>query len=86
VEDKLLCFNENNDRHFDSIKFIEETDQVEPVYNLNTSGEHTFLVSGYVVHNFAYFRSFRTWWHRNFIDPKDPTQTREQVAITSNYY
>ncbi|HTE44523.1 MAG TPA: Hint domain-containing protein [Gemmatimonadaceae bacterium] len=43
--------------------------RVEPVYNLYTSGEHTFVVHGCVVHNFTHFRAMRTLWHRLFVDP-----------------
>lgn len=48
---------------------VLDTGRNEVVYNLYTTGEHTFLVDGYVVHNFTFFRSFRTWWHKLFVDP-----------------
>tara|TARA_B100000809_G_C15051376_1_gene499037 strand:- start:162 stop:953 length:792 start_codon:yes stop_codon:yes gene_type:complete len=41
----------------------------EPVYNLYTAFEHTFVVDGIVVHNFTTLRVFRTWFHQNLIDP-----------------
>ena len=41
----------------------------EPVYNLYTAFEHTFVVNGIVVHNFTTLRVFRTWLHQNLIDP-----------------
>lgn len=41
----------------------------EPVYNLYTAGEHTFIVEGCVAHNFTVLRTLRTWLHRVFIDP-----------------
>ena len=41
----------------------------EPVYNLYTAGEHSFIVEGCVVHNFTTMRVVRTWLHRWFIDP-----------------
>lgn len=82
VGDKLLGIDENRGSYFDSINFVGETDQIEPVYNLHTSGDHTFIVSGYVVHNFAYFRTLRTWWHRSFIDPKESVETSLIDPIT----
>lgn len=51
----------------DSIEIISEK---EPVYNLYTALEHTYIVDGCIVHNFAYFLAFRTWWHKNFVDSK----------------
>jgi Pretoxin HINT domain len=45
------------------------TTRFEPVYNLYTSGDHTFVVDGgIIVHNFAFFRSLRVVWHRVFFD------------------
>lgn len=41
----------------------------EPVYNIYTAGEHTFVVDGVVVHNFTILRVFRTWLHQWLIDP-----------------
>jgi hypothetical protein len=41
----------------------------EPVFNLFTSGEHTFVVDGVVVHNFTRFPVLRTIIHRLFFDP-----------------
>jgi pretoxin HINT domain-containing protein len=56
------------------------TDRVEPVHNLFTTGEHTFVVQGYVVHNFAYLRNLRSWWHRLFVDWKvESMKTRNRT-------
>lgn len=44
---------------------IVKTNRVEPVFNLITEGEHTFIVQGCVVHNFTYLRSLRIWWHEH---------------------
>ena len=40
----------------------------EPVYNLYTAFEHTFIVDGVIAHNFSTLRVFRTWLHKNLID------------------
>jgi len=53
------------------VNSIRKTDRVETVHNLFTAVEHTFIVKGQVVvHNFAYLRALRTWWHRLFVDGK----------------
>ncbi len=41
----------------------------EPVYNLYTAGEHTFVVDGVVVHNFTFARGLRTHLHKFFLEP-----------------
>jgi len=41
----------------------------EMVYNLHTSGEHTFIVEGVVAHNFTRLRVLRTFVHKLFVDP-----------------
>lgn len=43
---------------------IAATNRAEPVFNLITEGECTFVVQGCVVHNFTYFRNVRVWWHK----------------------
>ena len=40
----------------------------EPVYNLHTTGDHTFVVEGVVAHNFTELRALRTAWHQLFVD------------------
>lgn len=50
------------------IKVSQEQIQ-EPVYNIYTAGEHTFVVDGVVVHNFTILRVLRTWFHQWLIDP-----------------
>lgn len=40
----------------------------EAVYNLHTTGDHTFVVEGVVAHNFTEFRELRTAWHQMFVD------------------
>jgi len=48
---------------------VEAEATPEPVYNLYTAGEHTFVVEGVVVHNFTHLRVLRTWMHRLLVDP-----------------
>jgi len=43
---------------------VAKTERVEPVFNLVTDVDHTFVVAGCVVHNFTYFRTLRVWWHK----------------------
>lgn len=43
-----------------TVKRLEKTDRCEPVFNLVTEGEHTFLAHGCVVHNFTMFRAVRS--------------------------
>ncbi len=71
IGDQVLMVDENLNKEFGHISHIEETDRIEPVYNLYTETEHTFIASGLVAHNFTYFRTFRTWWHKNYIDSKE---------------
>ncbi len=51
-----------------SVAKIVLTNTYEPVFNLYTEGEHTFIADGSVVHNFSYFRTLRTVFHQLFID------------------
>ncbi|MEA2345348.1 MAG: hypothetical protein QOF63_3517 [Thermoanaerobaculia bacterium] len=52
------------------VERVQKSARCEPVYNLHTTIDHTFIVQGYVIaHNFAWLRTLRTWWHRLFIDP-----------------
>lgn len=48
---------------------VQAEPKPEPVYNLYTAGEHTFVVEGVVVHNFTHLRVLRTWMHRLLVDP-----------------
>ena len=41
----------------------------EPVFNIYTAGEHTFIAEGFVAHNFTEFRRVRTILHQLFLDP-----------------
>ena len=48
---------------------ISNEQTLEPVYNLYTAGEHTFIVDGVVVHNFTILRTLRTLIHQYLFDP-----------------
>lgn len=54
----------------------------EPMYNLHTTGEHNFLVNGFVAHNFSHFRWLRTWLHRVLVDRRLP-RVPEGMVIQS---
>lgn len=47
----------------------EATGHREPVFNLHTTGPHTFVVEGVVAHNFTVLREIRALWHRLSVDP-----------------
>ena len=49
---------------------IARTERVEPVLNIHTAWEHTFVVENFVVHNFGHFRALRVLWHRLAIDSR----------------
>jgi hypothetical protein len=61
---------------------VVATERRESVHNLHTVGEHTFVVSGFVAHNFTRFRALRTWWHRLFIDPFVNRRSHRASAVT----
>lgn len=52
-----------------SITSVSPTDRFEPVYNLHTTGAHSFIADGVVVHNFTWARAARTLMHRLLVDP-----------------
>lgn len=47
---------------------VEPTSRVESVFNLGTTGEHSYIVDGLVAHNFTHLRWLRSWWHRLVLD------------------
>lgn len=53
---------------------------VTRVYNLHTSGPHTFLVDGVVAHNFTHLRSLRTLVHRLLLDPARARRPRRPLG------
>ena len=55
---------------------VVKTERVEPVFNLLTDVDHTFVVAGCVVHNFTYFRKLRVWWHRAMLLSERATLSR----------
>ena len=48
---------------------VVPTDRFEPVHNIVTTGSHNFIVQGLSVHNFAFARGIRTFWHQIFVAP-----------------
>lgn len=60
---------------------VVKTERVEPVFNLLTDVDHTFVVAGCVVHNFTYFRKLRMWWHRTM--PSSERETRNRFAANA---
>jgi Pretoxin HINT domain len=74
--DQLIAFDERGGFKHETVLSVENTDRRQAVYNLHTAGDHTYIVDGLIVHNFVYFRTFRTHWHRLFIDPPQKAATR----------
>lgn len=52
-----------------SITRVSHTERFEPVYNLHTTGAHSFIADGVVVHNFTWARAVRTLVHKLLVDP-----------------
>ena len=59
-----------------------QTERVEPVFNLLTDVDHTFVAAGCVVHNFTYFRKVRVWWHRAMM-LSDHSQPRVEIPVAT---
>jgi len=53
-----------------TVSSVVKTKHSEPVFNLITEEEHTFIVQGCVVHNFTYFRRLRMFWHKHLLNDK----------------
>lgn len=51
------------------ISAIQPIDRAK-VFNLHTSGEHTFFADGVVAHNFTFLRSVRVWLHCWLLDKR----------------
>lgn len=47
---------------------VGPTTRREPVFNLVTADEHSYIVDGFVAHNFAHLLRLRTWWHQLVLD------------------
>jgi hypothetical protein len=56
------------------------TGRFEPVHNLITEGEHTFLAAGYVVHNYVWFRTLRVWLSRLLVETRLPRRAPERLS------
>lgn len=80
---KIMVMYEIMSAECAQVTSIEVLPEKEPVYNLYTAFEHTYIVDGCIVHNFAYFLALRTWWHRNFIDSKEAKGTTYKELINS---
>ena len=66
--DALLRVDDTGEDHLVRIEAIL-AEPAEPVFNLHTTGPHTFIAEGVVAHNFTELRWLRTWAHRLFVDP-----------------
>ena len=75
-DDQLIAFDERGGIKHETVLSVEITDRLQAVYNLHTAGDHTYIVDGLIVHNFVDFRTFRTHWHRLFIDQPEKAATR----------
>lgn len=65
---QLMCVDANGRSHWASLSELTISDP-EPVFNLHTTGTHTFIAGGVVAHNFTEVRWLRTMAHRIFVDP-----------------
>lgn len=74
-----LC-SKNDQRVRTSVK----TQRFEPVHNLITTGSHTYVVSGFVVHNFVFARRIRTFLNQIFIDPRWRSPRLKQLQESSD--
>lgn len=61
---------------------VVKTERVEPVFNLLTDVDHTFVVAGCVVHNFTYFRTVRVWWYRAMM-LSDHSQPSVEIPVAT---
>jgi hypothetical protein len=81
MKDELVTIEDSGRRSVAKVISLSRTAQREPVYNLYTSTDHTYIVEGCVVHNFSHLRLLRTWLHRLLIDPwKDSVPGRVSVT------
>ena len=67
--DQLITVGEHLQRSLEIVAVVRETIHKQPVFNLYTVTDHTFIVEWCVVHNFAHLRILRTFLHRFFFDP-----------------
>lgn len=66
--EKVHFIEENKVSHSEVVA-SKVSDQMAPVYNLYTSGEHNVVVDRMVAHNFVHFARLRTVFHNWFVDP-----------------
>lgn len=63
-----------------------KTERFEPVHNLITTGSHTYIVNGFVVHNFVFARGIRTFLNQIFIDPLWRNARLKQLKESSDLF
>lgn len=68
-DDALITVDDTFKPSFSKVLAVRKTSRKEPVCNLYTTIDHTYIVAGCVVHNFSHFRWLRTWLHRLLVDP-----------------
>lgn len=66
------------------VRTAVKTERFEPVHNLITTGSHTYVVSGFVVHNFVFARGIRTFLNQIFIDPRWRNARLKQLQESSD--
>jgi hypothetical protein len=79
--DTLLSVNEDGRIVPNTVRWVARTNDIEQVYNLITSIDHTFVVRGAIVHNFAVFRSIRAFWAARV--GSTPTPVPQMVSETA---
>lgn len=47
-----------------TVASVDKTGRAEPVFNLITEGEHTYIAQGCIAHNFTYLRHIRVLWSK----------------------
>ena len=61
---------------------VVKTERVEPVFNLLTDVDHTFVAGGCVVHNFTYLRRLRVWWHKATMLSQNGLSSPTQASLS----
>lgn len=79
--DRLVANGSAPEARVETVKFSMS---VEPVYNLITAGEHTFVVEGVVAHNFTFAPALRTliheWFSKSLPAPPAPEEARPSAS------
>jgi Pretoxin HINT domain len=83
--DQLTTYDDASGIRPATVLSVERTGTKDVVHNLHTAGEHTYIVAGFIVHNFAYFRRLRSFWHRLFIDERhNSAPSRVNLGLATN--